>query len=203
LSVDKFEIQFATNHLGHAMVTKHLLPYLLKAANEPGSDVRILANTSDGYAFHQFIKGGIDFAALDSGSTMDRWFLGTWQRYGQSKVANILFAAELARRYPQFTSVVIHPGVVKTPMVTGMSRGSYWFTVISVWLSGITMMEPHQGAYNQLWCAAGAKKEELRNGAFYRPVGVDATATLVGEAKNLELANKLWEWTEGVLKKFE
>jgi predicted TIM-barrel fold metal-dependent hydrolase len=203
LSADGYEIQFATNHLGHAMLTQHLLPFLLKAADEPNSDVRVIANTSDGYAFHQLIKGGIDFAALDTRSPMNKWLLGPWQRYGQSKLANILFAAELARRYPQITSVVIHPGVVKTPLVTGMTGFHYWFTITTCWLSGVKMVEPTQGAWNQLWCAAGAKKSELRNGGFYRPVGVDDTADLQGEAKNVELAAKLWEWTEGVLRKFE
>jgi NAD(P)-dependent dehydrogenase (short-subunit alcohol dehydrogenase family) len=202
LSVDGYEIQFATNYLGHAMLTKQLLPFLLKAAEQPGSDVRIVSNTSDGYEFHRMIKGGISFEELASGSTMSRWILGTWQRYAQSKLATILFAAELARRYPQLTSVVIHPGVVSTPMLSGMSLTSFWFTKITTWLSGTPIMKPHEGAYNQLWCAAGAKKGELRNGGFYRPVGRDETSKLVGEGANMELAVKLWEWTEEMLAKF-
>jgi NAD(P)-dependent dehydrogenase (short-subunit alcohol dehydrogenase family) len=203
LSVDGYEIQFATNHLGHAMLTKELLPYLLKAAEEPNSDVRVVTLTSDGYETSRMISGGISFKELDSGSTMNKWILGPWQRYGHSKLANILFAAELARRYPQLTSVVLHPGVVKTPMVTEMQGFVRWFNNTMCWLSGITMMEPHQGAYNQLWCAAGAKKDELRNGGFYRPVGVDATSVLKGEGANVELAVKLWVWTENVLAKFD
>jgi elongation factor P hydroxylase len=70
-------------------------------------------------------------------------------------------------------------------------------------MQGIPMLKPHEGAYNQLWCAAGAKKDELRNGGFYRPVGKDATGDLKFEGANVELAGKLWEWTEGVLTKFE
>ncbi|KAH7067454.1 hypothetical protein BKA63DRAFT_118128 [Paraphoma chrysanthemicola] len=202
LSVDGYEIQFATNHLGHAMITKQLLPYLLKAAEEPGSDVRIIANTSDGYMFHQMITGGIAFDELEKGSTMNRWILGPWQRYGQSKVANILYAAELARRYPQLTSVVIHPGVVRTPMLNGLQGWNGLFTRVTVWLGGVPIMEPHQGVWNQLWCAAGAKKDELRNGGFYRPVGIDSTADLQGKGASVELAVKLWEWTDGILDKF-
>jgi NAD(P)-dependent dehydrogenase (short-subunit alcohol dehydrogenase family) len=203
LSVDGYEIQFATNHLGHAMITKQLLPFLLKAAREPNSDVRVVNNTSDGYEASRMIKGGIAFAELESGGTMNRWLLGPWQRYGQSKLANILFSAELARRYPELTSVVIHPGVVNTSMLTGMSPSAFWFTRITCWLQGIPVMKPHEGAYNQLWCAAGAKKEDLRNGGFYRPVGRDDTDKLKGEGANVELAVKLWEWTEKVLVKFE
>jgi NAD(P)-dependent dehydrogenase (short-subunit alcohol dehydrogenase family) len=203
LSVDGYEIQFATNHLGHAMITKQLLPFLLKAAREPNSDVRVVNNTSDGYEASRMIKGGIAFAELESGGTMNRWLLGPWQRYGQSKLANILFSAELARRHPELTSVVIHPGVVNTSMLTGMSPSAFWFTRITCWLQGIPVMKPHEGAYNQLWCAAGAKKEDLRNGGFYRPVGRDDTDKLKGEGANVELAVKLWEWTEKVLVKFE
>jgi NAD(P)-dependent dehydrogenase (short-subunit alcohol dehydrogenase family) len=203
LSVDGYEIQFATNHLGHAMLTRTLLPYLIKTARENDSDVRIVSNTSDGYELHRMITGGISFTDLDSGSTMNKWILGPWQRYGHSKVANILFTSELSRRYPQITSVVIHPGVVKTPMVTEMRGFVRYFNNTMCWLSGIKMMEPHQGAYNQVWCAAGARKGELRNGGFYRPVGYDATDDLKGEASNVELAKRLWEWTEGVLEKID
>lgn len=203
LSVDGYEIQFATNHLGHAMLTKQLLPHLLKAAEAPNSDVRVITLSSDGYEAHRMIGGGISFKELDAGGTMSRLFLGGWVRYGQSKVANILFASELARRYPQITSVSLHPGVVKTPMVKGLEGFNGWFNSIMLWLAGIKMMEPHEGAYNQLWCAAGAKKEELTNGGFYRPVGLNSTKDLKGEGANTELAIELWEWTENVLAKFD
>jgi NAD(P)-dependent dehydrogenase (short-subunit alcohol dehydrogenase family) len=203
LSVDGYEIQFATNHLGHAMLTKKLLPYLLKAAEAPGADVRVVSNTSDGYELSRSIKGGISFKELESGSMMERKLLGSWQRYGQSKLANILFTAELARRYPQITSVVIHPGVVETSLVSDLPTFHRYFTRTTCWLQGTPIIKPHEGAYNQLWCAAGAKKEELRNGGFYRPVGRDDTDVLKGEASNAELAAKLWEWTERVLAEFD
>jgi NAD(P)-dependent dehydrogenase (short-subunit alcohol dehydrogenase family) len=203
LSVDGYEIQFATNHLGHAMLTKQLLPYLLKAAEAPDADVRIVSNTSDGYELSRSIEGGISFKELESGSTMERRLLGSWQRYGQSKLANILFTAELARRYPRFKSIVIHPGVVETALVSDLPTLHRYFTRATCWFQGIPIIKPHEGAYNQLWCAAGAKKEELRNGGFYRPIGRDDTDVLKGEASNAELAANLWEWTERVLAKFD
>jgi NAD(P)-dependent dehydrogenase (short-subunit alcohol dehydrogenase family) len=202
LSADGYEIQFATNHLGHAMLAKQLLPVLLRTAKEPGSDVRVISNTSEGYEFHRAIKGGISFSELDTGSTMSKAFLGTWIRYGQSKLANILFATELARRYPELTSVVIHPGIVSTPMNTEMNSVSKLFVNITTRMTGTNWLEPHQGVLNQLWCAVGAKKGQLRNGGFYKPVGVDFTEKLVGEASNADLAGRLWEWTEKVLSKF-
>lgn len=121
LSVDGYELQFATNHLGHAMLTKQLLPYLIKTTKAPGADVRVVTITSEGYEFHRMIKGGIAFDELQRGSTVSRTILGPWVRYGQSKLANILFASELARRHPNIMSVSVHPGVVKTPMLDGLS----------------------------------------------------------------------------------
>jgi NAD(P)-dependent dehydrogenase (short-subunit alcohol dehydrogenase family) len=201
LSVDGYEIQFATNHLGHAMLTKQLMPVLLKTAKEPNSDVRIISNTSAGYEFHRAIKGGISFAELDAGSAMSRTVLGPWIRYGQSKLANILFARELARRHPELTSVAIHPGLVSTPMNTEMTGWSKPFVNITSRISGEKWLTPHEGALNQLWCAAGVEKGALRNGGYYTPVGVDSTEKLKGEAKDEALAGRLWEWTEKVLLK--
>lgn len=201
LSVDGYEIQFATNHLGHAMVTKQLLPFLLTAVKD-GADVRVVNVTSDGYELSRAIKGGISFSELDAGSTMSRTFFGSWIRYGQSKLANILFASEIARRYPEITSVSIHPGVVMTPMNTEMDILNKTFVSFTTWLGGVKKLEPHQGVLNQLWCAVGAKKEDLRNGGFYRPVGEDSSDKLTKEARDEELAKKLWEWTESTLTKF-
>jgi NAD(P)-dependent dehydrogenase (short-subunit alcohol dehydrogenase family) len=201
LSTDGYEIQFATNHLGHAMLTKQLLPVLLKTAREPDSDVRVISNTSAGYEFHRAIKGGISFAELDVGGTMSRTVLGAWIRYGQSKLANILFAKELSRRHPELTSVIIHPGLVKTPMNTEMAGLSKFFVNVTSRLSGENWLAPHQGVLNQLWCAVGAEKEALKNGGYYTPVGVDSTEKLTAEARDEVLAARLWDWTENVLLK--
>jgi len=60
---------------------------------------------------------------------------GTWTRYGASKVANILFAAELARRHPHLTSVSVHPGLITTDLYASNKKsnplgqiryGRYW-----------------------------------------------------------------------------
>jgi NAD(P)-dependent dehydrogenase (short-subunit alcohol dehydrogenase family) len=202
LSTDGYEIQFATNHLGHAMLTRELMPILLKTAKEPNADVRVVSLTSAGYEFHRAIKGGISFDELDAGSTMSRLMLGGWIRYGQSKLANILFAKELARRHPELTSVAIHPGLVNTPMNTEMAGWSKIFVNVTSQISGEKWLAPHEGVLNQLWCAAGAEKGALRNGGYYTPGGVDSTEKLTVEARDEALAKRLWEWTEKVLVKF-
>ncbi|KAG9622101.1 oxidoreductase, partial [Aureobasidium melanogenum] len=77
-----YEIQFGTNHMGHALLTKLLMPVLLKTAEDPKADVRVVSLSSEG---HQLARGcGIlyDQAAAET--------YGTWSRYGSAKLANIL-----------------------------------------------------------------------------------------------------------------
>lgn len=200
LSKDGYEIQFATNHLGHAMLTRCLLPTLLRTAEAPNSDVRIINLTSLGYAFHP--SSGISFKELNSGSPMKRMLLGGWVRYGHSKLANILYAAELARRHPQITSVSVHPGVVMTDLYYHQPWYNRWFIDFGCWVQGLKYLEPHKGSHNQTWCAAGAKKQDLANGKFYTPVGVESWNALDKTARSEKLAKELWDWTEGVLLKF-
>lgn len=195
LSKDGYEIQFATNHLGHAMLIKELLPILLKTAEQPGSDVRIVLNTSVAWRGHP--KGGIQFSTLD---TVQDQVAGKWIRYGQSKLANIVYAAELARRYPSLTCMSVHPGVIATEFVTNMDAFNKAFVLLTTVGRRVT---PEEGVKNQLYVAAGAKKERLLNGGFYLPVGVLANDKLDKVAKSEKLATDLWEWTEKTLKGFE
>lgn len=70
------------------------------------------------------------------------------------------------------------------------------------WLMGVTLLSPQQGCYSQLWCAAGAKRDELVNGAFYMPIGVLSNDKLDKVAKSHEVAEKLYSWTEEVLEQY-
>lgn len=78
--------------------------------------MRITYLPSRGFRFHP--RGGIQFEGL---CTTKDHVAGQWVRYGQSKVANILYAAELARRYLNLTTVSIHPGIAHTGPVENMS----------------------------------------------------------------------------------
>lgn len=77
LSKDGYEIQFATNHLGHAMLIRELLPIMLKTVTIPGADVRIVCLTSNGWMQHP--KGGVKFSEL---KTVQEGFYGSGIRYG-------------------------------------------------------------------------------------------------------------------------
>ncbi len=193
MTKDGYEIQFGTNHMGHALLTKLLLPTLLETTKQPGADVRVITVTSMGH----FIvpSKGIEFvqSALQN--------VNTWLRYGSSKLANILFARELAERYPAITSVSVHPGVIVTDLYLPVQ--SNIFLKFGVWLYRYLAMilpghykDTKGGALAQTWCA-GTSKANIQNGAFYIPVGVKHQGSK--QSRNEGLQKKLWEWTEGEL----
>jgi NAD(P)-dependent dehydrogenase (short-subunit alcohol dehydrogenase family) len=194
LTQDGYELQFGINHLGHALLVKLLLPTLLRTAEAPNSDVRIVFLSSIAYRIHP--KGGITFDALRTTQDIGK-ILGSWVRYGQTKLANILYAAELARRYPNITSVSVHPGVIATGLVDNLSL----FNKLLLYVTNIgRMKKPVDGACNQLWAATGNKKE-IVNGEFYEPVGVPGRHDT--KSKSEMLAGKLWEWTQKELERYQ
>lgn len=191
LTTDGYEIQFATNHLGHALLIKNLLPLLEKTSNT-GGDARIVILTSEGMFLHP--KGGIVFDNLKT--VQDFWVGGPWRRYGQSKLANMLYARELSRRYPGITSVSVHPGVVATELV---GKSKFMDRALIHVTNFGNLLKPEEGAFNQVW-AATTPREKLENGMYYEPVGKLAWKRLDKTAKDEGLAKKLWEWTEEELK---
>jgi NAD(P)-dependent dehydrogenase (short-subunit alcohol dehydrogenase family) len=197
LSKDGYEIQFATNHLGHALLTKRLLPLMLRTAEEPNSDVRIINLTS--VAYKTTPSNGIDIDTLKtSQAKMGPVFPPRkWVRYGQSKLANLLYAQELARRYPGITSVSVHPGYVRTDLFASTT----FFDRIPVYVMGAGQwLSVAEGPYNQTW-AATTKKENLENGGYYEPVAKKGKLA-TKHSTDRELAERLWEWTEAELKDY-
>ncbi|KAJ5697708.1 hypothetical protein N7488_011392 [Penicillium malachiteum] len=184
------EIQLGTNHTGHFLLTKLLLPTLLKTAEEPKSDVRIVSLASVGHNLAPSFSTFMDQEKLKKANTN--------ARYGASKAANILFAAELGRRYPSITSVSVHPGIILTELYYPIGQRTPFFSITSKSLQLFGSSIP-QGAYNSLWAAAGAKKEDLENGAYYVPVGNWKRDNKY--ASSVDMAKQLWDWTESELEK--
>lgn len=194
---DGYEVQFGTNHIGNAALALRLLPLMETTAEIPGTDVRFVALTSLGYRGHP--SAGIDFDGLRDANQFP--VLGPWIRYGQSKLANILFARELGKRYPKVTSVVVHPGVVGTDLVHNLT---FWNRVLVRATNPMGLMTPRQGCFNTLWAATGSDVVEKMAGgagticksgkvAFFVPVAVGDA----GDARcwDDELMTKLWDWT--------
>ena len=114
ITEDGFELQFGVNHLGHFALTGLLMPALIGSG-----DARVVTVASNAHRF-----GRIDFA--DPHHT-DR-YIG-WEAYGQSKLANILFALELQRRLGDrgVQSLAAHPGFT----ATGLFRESIWMPFVT------------------------------------------------------------------------
>lgn len=116
LTKQRHEKTVAVNHLAHFSLVLRLLPALMKAKQG-----RVVVVSSMAHA-----RGAIDFAALEGHAIQKRW--DPYGSYGESKLMNVLFSNELARRLKKAgsttTSNSLHPGVVSTKLLTegfGMS----------------------------------------------------------------------------------
>ncbi|KAE8386813.1 hypothetical protein BDV23DRAFT_162503 [Aspergillus alliaceus] len=187
LTEDGYEINFGTNHMGPALLTKRLLPVLERTVNA-GHDVRIVNLSSALYSSAP--KPGILFEknkeALANFSTL--------ARYGQSKLANNYFAKILAERYPAIKSVALHPGVVRTNLSDETKRTSFFMSLLVRVFEPLAGVDVGTGALNQLWAAVDPL---VKSGGFYYPVGKETHGRVLDDR---DLAVKLWDWTEAELK---
>lgn len=166
-TVDGHELTIQANHLAPFLLT-HLLRNQL-----PGGG-RIINTASMAHAF-----GALDPSNLDRNGSL----YSAWLAYGGSKRANILFAAEAARRWPDLLSFSFHPGVVRTRFGTPAARLFYKI--------GPGLATPDQGADQLVWLATAAPAE-LTNGAYYdlrRPVEPHRSA------RDPQFAARLWDAT--------
>ena len=186
LTSDGYEKLFGINYLGHALLIKLLLPTMELTSTAEHTDVRIVSLTSTAAAIYPW--GGIQFDQLHT--TQPSLLFGAWHRYGQSKLAVLLHAVELARRHPAVTIVAVHPGAVKTDMVGNLS----WANRALVYATNIgRMLSPEEGVLNPLW-AATAPRADVESGGYYEPVG--QRGKLDKQWQGHSLTERLWNWTQ-------
>ena len=188
LTPDGYEIQFGTNHIGHALLTKLLLPNLERTAALPDTtppDVRIINVSSDMHTFAP--ASGL---ALPAART-DMKAYSTWTRYGHSKLANILFTKSLAEKYPAIRSVTVHPGPVDTGLSLNFQRDHPWVAAVAGPVVLRMLKSVQHGALTQLFAATS---EEAKSGAYYVPVAKESVPSKF--ARDPALAEELWAWTE-------
>ena len=209
LTKQGYEVQFGTNHMGHALLVKLLVP-LLERTVEHGHGARIivLSSAAEGLAPR---ASGINFPALTT--TMESYH--TYTRYAQSKLANIMFVKELARRHNGVTSVAVHPGRVRTQLLDTFNEKKSWVGWAQGVYDGLCMMGVEKGAWSQVWaataeidtetgdkkkgCSGGAGAGVVRSGDYYWPVGVATKGSKW--ARDGDLARRLWEWQEDEFRK--
>jgi len=121
---DGFDMQMGTNHFGHFLLTNLLLPSLRR-----GAPSRVVSVSSRSH-----MEGNLDFGDLNSEKSYQKW-----TAYGNSKLANILFAKEFNKRYAGegITSYSLHPGVIPTELSRYMGiMGSLFRTFGWVFFKG-------------------------------------------------------------------
>ncbi len=158
VTADGFERQFGTNHLGHFALTGLLIPQLLAAPAPRVVTVASLAHRN----------GKIDFDNLQS----ERGYK-PWDAYGESKLANILFANELNRRavvaHSKLVSMPVHPGVSRTSIVDNGPGSNGLKAVVLKLLAPVIMQQDAAGALPTLYAATSP---EARGGEYIGPDGL-------------------------------
>ncbi len=143
-----YESQFATNHLGHFLLTEGILPALRKAAHAHDG-ARVVSLSSLGHRISPVVFEDINFEVRE---------YDKWMAYGQSKTANALFAVELDQREARngIRAFSVHPGGIMTDLQREMApeemRAMGWIDEAGKTREGFKT--PEQGAATAVWCAA-------------------------------------------------
>ena len=189
-TADGFEMQLGTNHLGHFALTGLLLPKLL---DTPGARVVTVSST-----VHKI--GRIAFDDLQG----ERSY-GKWRAYAQSKLANLLFAYELARRLSargsDLISVACHPGYAATNLqfVGPRLEGSALADRIMRFANFFVAQNAAMGALPTLYAAAAP---DVENGDYIGPDGFmenrghPRKVTSTARSHDAAAARRLWEISE-------
>jgi len=183
------------NYISPFVFTTTLLPLLIRTAKQSGSDVRIVNVSSDG---HRYVQTPVHFRNLDDFNLEFKGkILSRLRRYFLSKLAFMLFSAELQRRLNAddipITVIAVHPGAVNA----GWSAHTP-FPKLVAWLASWIMLHPDQGAYTST--IAAASKDVIENPEKYKnayliPFGQLGTPSATSQ--DPELAAELWNTTEG------
>ena len=178
-TVDGYEATFAVNHLGPFLLTNLLLDRMRESAPARVVNVASMAHAS--------ARKGIPFDDLQS-----RQRYRGMRVYGQSKLANILFTLELARRLEgsAVTANSLHPGTVRTGYgADGDARG---FLALGLKLSGPFFLTPAKGAQTSIYLASSPEVEGVSGQYFVKCMPVQPKAP----ARDAEAARRLWRVSE-------
>ena len=190
-TVDGFEMQFGTNHLGHFALTGHLLPALLET-----SAPRVVTISSGAHKV-----GRINFHNLDGSAGYSKWVA-----YSMSKLANLLFTFELQRRAEAanlpLTAVAAHPGYARTNLQSAAARMKGSQLRVGLWsvFNAIAGQSPVAGALPTVYAAVA---QDVDGGDYIGPNGIGelrgSTPVKVGTtaaARDARQAARLWTVSE-------
>ncbi|GMF22667.1 unnamed protein product [Phytophthora lilii] len=200
-TVDGYERQFATNHLGHFALTAQLFPLLRQSPASRVVNVSSLAHMSG--RLERFTSGAGIMRLDDKGYSPS-------EVYGETKLSNLLFTFELTRRLSvhsvsNVTSVVAHPGFTATSLMVPPASEGGWFSRLLWRIGGYlpVLQDAPTGALPTLYAATGSDVESsdyYGPGNYFEiwgpPKRVEAKAT----AHEKVAAQNLWEESERLAK---
>lgn len=174
-TVDGLEETFAVNHIGYFLFTNELLPEI-KAAKS----ARIINVASEAHRAGEF---NVDNLQLQKN-------FNPMKAYGNSKLFNILFTKELAKRISdtEVTANCLHPGVVQS----NFGNSGSWLIQFFYKIGGLFMINSEKGAQTSIYLASSDEVEGV-NGAYFKNKKV---ATPRKAALNMDNAEKLWAISE-------
>jgi len=189
LSEDEVEMQFATNHLGHFLLTNLLIDNMKATAKSTGIEGRIV-NLSSVAHLHTYPKG-IQFDQLN-----DKKIYNDKMAYGQSKLANILHARELSRRLQEeganITVNCVHPGLI----MTNLMRHSFALMKAIQVVTYMFWKNVPQGAATTCYVGLNPQLKGVTAKYF-----ADCNEEKMSKhAKSDALAKQLWEFSEELVR---
>lgn len=175
-SVDGIEMTLALNHLSYFLLTKLLLPLITASA-----PARIVNVASDAH------RGGK--IAFDDLQGRNRY--SGWRAYQQSKLANIVFTYELARRLEgsRVTANTLHPGFVRTNFFQDWGG---WIGLVTKAGASLLALTPEQGAQTSIYLASSPEVEGVTGQYFVK----QKPAQSIPQSHDRSAAQRLWEISE-------
>lgn len=186
LTDDGYDLQFGTNVLGHFYFTKCIMPALLAGAAQSSDGIARIVNTASNA--HWF--GSLDYNTFkDSPARRKK---SPMVLYGQSKMGNVLFAAEVARRYGDqgIVSTALNPGGTKTEL-------SRYYDSFSKVIGNMLFHDVSFGALTQLYAGTTAEGASL-NGKYLVPWA--RIGYTHADGQDPQQASELWNWLEEQVK---
>lgn len=175
-----WELQLFTNHVGHFLLVTGLLEQLA-----PTGRVVMLSSGAHNMA----PRGGVDFDDLGAERSYQ-----PWTAYGQSKLANLLFAKELSRRFSgtRRTANAVHPGVIRTNLGRHMGGVMDFFFGLA---SAVAFKDVPQGAATEVFVAVHPSLAAV-SGRYFADCN---EAPCRSDADDPALAKRLWDETEALV----
>ncbi|XP_062028183.1 short-chain dehydrogenase TIC 32, chloroplastic-like isoform X1 [Rosa rugosa] len=185
LSQDNIELDFATNHLGHFLLTNLLLDNMKHTSRKSSIEGRIVNVSSFG---HRYIyREGIRFDSINDESRYNKSVA-----YAESKLANILHANELTRRLKEerveITANSLHPGIIRTNIMHNDIGVKCVLKVLRILSLSKTIQ---QGAATTCFLALNPQVKGV-SGEYFADCNITKP---ISQANDADLAKRLWDFS--------